>query len=143
MRYVLDASVGLCWVIPRPLSPNALQLRDDFRKSIHELIAPALFPGEIASGLTKAERQRLIAAVAGVLDPPADSVPARSAFLPRRRHLFTDAGRFLRLSLRCPRRAGKLRAGYGGRQAHQCSPGAVLLHRIAGSASLITQNTTS
>jgi predicted nucleic acid-binding protein len=60
MRYVLDASVGLCWVIPRPLSPKALQLRDDFRKSIHELIAPTHFPGEIASALTKAERQRLI-----------------------------------------------------------------------------------
>ena len=60
MRYVLDASVGLCWVIPRPLSANASRLRDDFRKSIHELIAPAHFPGEIASALTKPERQKLI-----------------------------------------------------------------------------------
>jgi predicted nucleic acid-binding protein len=60
MRYVLDASVGLCWVIPRPLSPKALQLRDDYRTSIHELIAPAHFPGEIASALTKAERQQSI-----------------------------------------------------------------------------------
>jgi predicted nucleic acid-binding protein len=60
MRYVLDASVGLCWVIPRPLSPKALGLRDDYRNSIHELIAPAHFPGEIASALTKAERQKSI-----------------------------------------------------------------------------------
>ena len=60
MRYVLDASVGLCWVLSRPLSPKALRLRDDFQKSIHELIAPAHFQGEIASGLTKAERQKLI-----------------------------------------------------------------------------------
>jgi predicted nucleic acid-binding protein len=47
-------------VIPRPLSPKALQLRNDYLKSIHELIAPAHFPGEIASALTKAERQKLI-----------------------------------------------------------------------------------
>lgn len=60
MRYVLDASVGLCWVMPRPLSFKALQLRDDYRKSIHELIAPAHFPGEIASAATKAERQKII-----------------------------------------------------------------------------------
>ena len=60
MRYVLDASVCLCWVIARPLSLKALQLRDDFQKAIHELIAPSHFPGEIASALTKAERQKLI-----------------------------------------------------------------------------------
>ena len=60
MKFVLDASVGLCWVIPRPLSPKALRLRDDYQKAIHELIAPAHFPGEIASGITKAGRQKLI-----------------------------------------------------------------------------------
>jgi predicted nucleic acid-binding protein len=60
MKYVLDASTGLCWVIPRLLSPKALRLRDDYQKSVHELIAPAHFPGEIASALTKAERQKLI-----------------------------------------------------------------------------------
>lgn len=60
MRYVLDASVALCWVIPRPLTPAALRLRDEWQKRIHELIAPSHFPGEIANGLTKAERQKLI-----------------------------------------------------------------------------------
>jgi predicted nucleic acid-binding protein len=60
MRYVLDASVGLCWVVSRPLSPKALRLRDDYRKSIHELIAPSHLPSEIASALTKVERQKLI-----------------------------------------------------------------------------------
>ena len=52
--------MGLCWVIPRPLSPEALRLRDALRKSIHVLIAPSRFPGESASALTKAERQKLI-----------------------------------------------------------------------------------
>jgi predicted nucleic acid-binding protein len=76
MRYVLDASASLCWVISRPLSPKAVRLRDDYRKSIHELIAPAHFPGELGSALTKAERQRLIPAgdarklIADVLSTP-------------------------------------------------------------------------
>ena len=60
MRYVLDASVALCWVIPRPLSPKALLLRDQYRRQIHELIAPSVFPHEIATALTKSERQKLI-----------------------------------------------------------------------------------
>jgi predicted nucleic acid-binding protein len=60
MRYVLDASVALCWVLPRPNSGKALQLRINFQNAIHDLIAPSVFPGEIASALTKAERQKLI-----------------------------------------------------------------------------------
>ena len=60
MRYVLDASVALCWVIPRPLSPKALLLRDEYRQQIHELIAPSVYPHEFASALTKSERQKLV-----------------------------------------------------------------------------------
>jgi hypothetical protein len=58
MKYVLDASVALAWVIPRPIAPMADVLREDYRNAIHELIAPSTFPAEIASGLTKAERQK-------------------------------------------------------------------------------------
>jgi predicted nucleic acid-binding protein len=60
MRYVLDASVALCWILPRPNSGKALQLRADFQNGVHELIAPSVFSGEIASALTKGERQKLI-----------------------------------------------------------------------------------
>jgi hypothetical protein len=60
MKYVLDASVAMCWVLPRPLTPEALRLREDYRKQIHELIAPSIYRSEIANGLTKAERQKLI-----------------------------------------------------------------------------------
>jgi predicted nucleic acid-binding protein len=60
MRYVLDASAALCWVLPRPNSGKALQLQADFQNAVHELIAPSVFSGEVASALTKAERQRLI-----------------------------------------------------------------------------------
>jgi predicted nucleic acid-binding protein len=67
MKYVLDASVALSWVIPRPLTQNALALRDDYSKQIHELIAPSTFGAEVASGLTKAERQKIIKVGAAVL----------------------------------------------------------------------------
>jgi predicted nucleic acid-binding protein len=60
MRYVLDASAALCWVLPRPNSGKSLQLRADFQNAVHELIAPSVFSGEVASALTKAERQKLI-----------------------------------------------------------------------------------
>jgi predicted nucleic acid-binding protein len=61
MNYVLDASVAICWVLPRPLTAKALKLRGDYLNGIHDLIAPDIFPGETASALTKSERQRLIA----------------------------------------------------------------------------------
>jgi hypothetical protein len=47
-------------ILPNPLTPKALQLRDDYQRHIHELITPAHFPLEIANALTKAERQKLI-----------------------------------------------------------------------------------
>lgn len=46
MKYVLDASVAIAWVLPRPLTAKALQLRAEYLKGIHELIAPDIFPGE-------------------------------------------------------------------------------------------------
>jgi predicted nucleic acid-binding protein len=60
MKYALDVSIALCWVISRPLTPKALRLRDEYRRQLHQLIAPAHFPVELASALTKAERQKLI-----------------------------------------------------------------------------------
>jgi predicted nucleic acid-binding protein len=60
MKYVLDASVAIRWELPNALTPKALQLRDDYHNQIHELIAPSVYLGEIASALTKVERQKLI-----------------------------------------------------------------------------------
>jgi predicted nucleic acid-binding protein len=60
MKYVLDASIALCWVLPRSFSAKALKLRDDYINRVHNFIAPDHFPGEIANALTKAERQKLI-----------------------------------------------------------------------------------
>lgn len=61
MKYVLDVSVAMAWVLPRPHSATALKLRGDFLNHSHDLIAPDIFPGETASALTKSERQKLIA----------------------------------------------------------------------------------
>jgi predicted nucleic acid-binding protein len=60
MRYVLDVSAALCWVLPRPASRRAVQLRDEYSRGVHSLIAPSIFPAEAASACTKAERQKLI-----------------------------------------------------------------------------------
>jgi predicted nucleic acid-binding protein len=64
MRYVLDSSAALKWVLPEPDSPRALRLRDEFRNAVHELLAPDIFPVEVGHALTRAERQ-------GRLVPPA------------------------------------------------------------------------
>jgi predicted nucleic acid-binding protein len=60
MKYVLDSSVALKWVLPEADTAKALQLRVDFRNGVHELIAPDFFPIETAHALTRAERQRRI-----------------------------------------------------------------------------------
>ena len=60
MKYILDSSVALKWVLPEADSGRAVRLRDEYRNGIHELLAPDLFPSEIANGLASAERQRRI-----------------------------------------------------------------------------------
>jgi hypothetical protein len=65
MKYELNASVALCWVIPRPLTPKAVRLRGEYRRKFRQLLAPAVFIDEMAGALTKAERQKDIAVPAG------------------------------------------------------------------------------
>src|SRR5688572_7163719 len=60
MKYVVDASVALREVLPGPLTGKAVALRDEYLKKVHELLAPDIFPAELGSALTKAERQKLI-----------------------------------------------------------------------------------
>ncbi len=60
MKYILDASVSLRWVLPDTLSTKARQLRDEFQRDGHELFSPDIYIDEIASALTKAERQKVI-----------------------------------------------------------------------------------
>ncbi len=60
MRYVLDSSVALKWVLPEADSAKAIRLRDEYSSGLHELLAPDIFPSEIANGLVSAERQKRI-----------------------------------------------------------------------------------
>src|SRR5208337_254926 len=60
MRYVLDSSVALKWVLPEADSAKAIRLRDEYSNGLHELVAPDIFPSEIANGLVSAERQKRI-----------------------------------------------------------------------------------
>src|SRR4051794_31950449 len=60
MKYVLDASVATKWVLGEVDSDKARTLRDDFVRGTHDLIAPDIFPAELAHALTRAERQKRI-----------------------------------------------------------------------------------
>jgi predicted nucleic acid-binding protein len=53
MKYVLDASVALKWVLPEKDTSKAVLLRNAYRQSLHELMAPDIFPAEIAHALAK------------------------------------------------------------------------------------------
>ena len=61
MRYVLDTSVAFKCVLLEQDSSKAIQMMGDYRLGFNELIAPDLFPYELAHGLTRAERQGRIA----------------------------------------------------------------------------------
>jgi predicted nucleic acid-binding protein len=60
MRYVLDSSVALKWVLPEADSAKALRLRADFQAAVHQLLAPDVFPVEVGHALTRAERRGII-----------------------------------------------------------------------------------
>ena len=60
MKYVLDSGVALKWVLPEADSGIAIRLRDEYINGVHELLAPDIFPSEIANGLASAERQKRI-----------------------------------------------------------------------------------
>lgn len=57
MKYIVDSSVAVKWVLTEQDDAKARLLRDDFRNGIHELVAPEIFTTELAHALTRAERQ--------------------------------------------------------------------------------------
>jgi predicted nucleic acid-binding protein len=57
MRYVLDSNVALKWVLPETDDAKAIRIRDEFRRGIHVLYAPDVFPVEVAHSLARAERR--------------------------------------------------------------------------------------
>jgi len=67
MKYVIDSSVGVKWVIPEVDSAKALRLRDDYRNALIELLAPDFYPFEVANSITRAERQGRITQAEGAV----------------------------------------------------------------------------
>ena len=53
MKFVLDSSVTFKWVVSESDTPRAVRLRDEFRAAVHELIAPDVFPPELAHALKR------------------------------------------------------------------------------------------
>jgi predicted nucleic acid-binding protein len=56
MKYVIDTSVGFKWAVSEIDSDKAIHLRDNFNNATCDLLAPDLFPTEIANALAAAER---------------------------------------------------------------------------------------
>jgi predicted nucleic acid-binding protein len=57
MKYVIDASTAFQWEVPEPRSSKAIQLREDYRNGVHELLSPDIFPAEVGNALIVAERK--------------------------------------------------------------------------------------
>jgi predicted nucleic acid-binding protein len=57
MKYVIDTSVAFKWVVAETDSAKAIALRDEYVKGTHSLLAPDLFPTEMANALLVAERR--------------------------------------------------------------------------------------
>lgn len=60
MKYVLDSSVALKWVLAEADSARAIRLRDEYLRGSHQLISPDILLPEVANGLASAERQKRI-----------------------------------------------------------------------------------
>lgn len=60
MKYVIDASVALKWVLPEIDSDKALRLRADYQAAVHELLSPDIFSLEVCNSLARAERNSAI-----------------------------------------------------------------------------------
>jgi predicted nucleic acid-binding protein len=56
MKYVIDTSVAFKWVVAEIDSDKALRLLTDYAQGVHELLAPDIFPTEIANSLASAEK---------------------------------------------------------------------------------------
>jgi predicted nucleic acid-binding protein len=96
MRYVLDSNVALKWVLAEPDTAKAIQVRADFRLGNHELLAPDVFPVEVAHSLAKSERRGIILPGEGAkkMIDVFNFMPALSSYLPLLPKAFALASRF-------------------------------------------------
>jgi predicted nucleic acid-binding protein len=59
MKYVIDCSVAFKWFVIEILRPKALVLRSDFDNGICDLLAPDLFPTEMANAFLMEEQKKI------------------------------------------------------------------------------------
>jgi predicted nucleic acid-binding protein len=62
VKLVIDASIGIKQILPESDSAKALQIQSDFRRGIHEILAPDLYFVEVSNVLTMAARTGKISA---------------------------------------------------------------------------------
>lgn len=74
MRYVLDSNVAIKWVLLEADTPKAVRFRNQIRRGMHEILAPDIYPVEVAHALTRAERR-------GVIQPSLGARRLRGVFL--------------------------------------------------------------
>ena len=84
MRYVLDSCVALKWILPEADTPKAVRVRNDYRRGLHDLLAPDVFPIEVAHNVAKSERRGLIPFGSGTrrLNSVLKNAPALHSYLP-------------------------------------------------------------
>ena len=68
MKRVIDSSTAFKWVVPEIDSDKAIQVRDDHRSGLIDLLAPDIFHAEMASSLLSAERKGRIVDFEPLLD---------------------------------------------------------------------------
>lgn len=82
MKYVLDTSVTFQWALAEDLFARAAQVRHDYRTTVHELLAPDVFPIELGHALSKSERQGRLADAEGLWHHVMSTAPRLVPSLP-------------------------------------------------------------
>ena len=84
MRYVLDSSVGIKSLLREIDSDKAIRVRDNFIAGFLDLIAPDVYPVEVAHSITRAERQLRITPSEGAshLKSMLATLPVLHPYLP-------------------------------------------------------------
>jgi len=65
MKYVLDSNVASKWVLRERDSDKAREVRADYQKQVYELLAPDVFPIEVAHALARSERRGIVTPAQG------------------------------------------------------------------------------
>ena len=60
VKLVIDANIGFKALVPEQNSDIAVKLLEDFRKGVHDLLAPDLYPTEVSNILVMAARSKRI-----------------------------------------------------------------------------------